>query len=124
MVKDSLSRDLFRLYQLIWKRFTASQMSQAVYETKSVKIAAGKYRFNVSASKLKFDGFMSVYKEPDEENTSNNLMKGIDENSELSLENIEGIQHFTQAPAHYTEATLVRTLEELGIGRPGLLHPQ
>ncbi|MFR1765973.1 MAG: type I DNA topoisomerase [Lachnospira sp.] len=123
MVKDSLSRDLFRLYQLIWKRFTASQMSQAVYETKSVKIAAGKYRFNVSASKLKFDGFMSVYKEPDEENTSNNLMKGIDENSELSLENIEGIQHFTQAPAHYTEATLVRTLEELGIGRPSTYAP-
>ncbi len=123
IVKDSLSRDLFRLYQLIWKRFTASQMSQAVYETKSVKIAAGKYRFNVSASKLKFDGFMSVYKEPDEENTSNNLMKGIDENSELSLENIEGIQHFTQAPAHYTEATLVRTLEELGIGRPSTYAP-
>ena len=94
-----------------------------MYETKSVKIAAGKYRFNVSASKLKFDGFMSVYKEPDEENTSNNLMKGIDENSELSLENIEGIQHFTQAPAHYTEATLVRTLEELGIGRPSTYAP-
>lgn len=123
IVKDSLSRDLFRLYQLIWKRFTASQMSQAVYETKSVKIAAGKYRFNVSASKLKFDGFMSVYKEQDEESTSNNLMKGIDEDSELSLENIEGIQHFTQAPAHYTEATLVRTLEELGIGRPSTYAP-
>ena len=123
MVKDSLSRDLFRLYQLIWKRFTASQMSQAVYETKSVKIAAGKYRFNVSASKLKFDGFMSVYKEPYEENTSKNLMKGIDEKSEISLENIEGIQHFTQAPAHYTEATLVRTLEELGIGRPSTYAP-
>lgn len=123
IVKDSLSRDLFRLYQLIWKRFTASQMSQAVYETKSVKIAAGKYRFNVSASKLKFDGFMSVYKEQDEESTSNNLMKGIDEDSELSLENIEGIQHFTQAPAHYTEATLVRTLEEQGIGRPSTYAP-
>ncbi len=124
IVKESLSREQFRLYQLIWKRFTASRMSAAVYETTSVKIAAGKYRFNVAASKIKFDGFMSVYKDSDEEKEDNNvMMKGLDENSQLSLDELESKQHFTQPPAHYTEASLVKTLEELGIGRPSTYAP-
>ena len=89
VVKESLSRDQFRLYQLIWKRFTASQMSGAVYETTSVKIAAGKYRFNVSASKIIFDGFMSVYKDEDEEKDGNTLVKSINTDSVLSLDNLE-----------------------------------
>ncbi len=122
-IKDSLSRDQFRLYQLIWKRFVASQMSNAVYETTAVKIAAGKYRFNVSASKIKFDGFMSVYKEAEDNEESNSLVKSIDENSVLKLKNINTAQHFTQPPAHYTEASLVKTLEELGIGRPSTYAP-
>lgn len=123
VIKDSLSRDQFRLYQLIWKRFVASQMSPAVYETTAVKIAAGKYRFNVSASKIKFDGFMSVYKDVDDNEESNSLVKSIDENSVLDLKNINTTQHFTQPPAHYTEASLVKTLEELGIGRPSTYAP-
>lgn len=123
VVKDSLSRDQFRLYQLIWKRFIASQMAGAVYETTSVKIKAGDYRFSVSASKIKFEGFMAVYKEADDEEKSNTLAKGLEENSKLSLEEVNGIQHFTQPPAHYTEASLVKTLEELGIGRPSTYAP-
>lgn len=123
IVKESLSRDQFRLYQLIWKRFTASQMSNAVYETTSVKIAAGRYRFNVSASKIKFDGFMSVYKDDDEEKESNTLVKGVSVDSELNLESLDSSQHFTQPPAHYTEASLVKQLEELGIGRPSTYAP-
>ena len=114
---------MFRLYQLVWKRFVASQMSSAVYETTSVKIGAGKYRFNVNASKLKFDGFMSVYKDDTEKEVTNTLAKGIDESSVLSLKDINGMQHFTQPPAHYTEASLVKTLEELGIGRPSTYAP-
>ena len=123
-VKESLSRDQFKLYQLIWKRFTASRMSDAVYETTAVRIKAGEYRFNVSASKLKFDGFMSVYKDEDDDvQTGNKLISGIDENSELKLDNLDKKQHFTQPPAHYTEASLVKTLEELGIGRPSTYAP-
>ena len=123
VVKESLQRDQFRLYQLIWKRFVASQMSPAVYETTSVKIAAGKYRFSVAASKVLFDGFMSVYKNDDDNEETNTLAKGLDENSELSLEDVNGTQHFTQPPAHFTEASLVKALEEQGIGRPSTYAP-
>lgn len=123
IVKESLQRDQFRLYQLIWKRFVASQMAPAVYETTSVKIMAGKYRFSVAASKVMFDGFMSVYKNDDDNEENNTLAKGLDENSELSLENVNGVQHFTQPPAHFTEASLVKALEEQGIGRPSTYAP-
>lgn len=123
MVKESVSRDQFRLYQLIWKRFVASQMSQAEYETTSVKIAAGKYLFSVSASKVLFDGFMSVYKDADEEKENNQMIKGIEQDSNISMLDVEKTQHFTQPPAHYTEASLVKTLEELGIGRPSTYAP-
>ena len=123
-IKESLSRDQFRLYQLIWKRFVASRMAPAKYETTSVKIAAGEYHFGVSASKLAFDGFMSVYVQEDEEKEeSNTLVKSIDKNTELSFQGFESKQHFTQPPAHYTEASLVRALEELGIGRPSTYAP-
>lgn len=123
-LKDSLSRDQFRLYQLIWKRFVASRMKPAKYETTSVKIAAGEYRFNVSASKVVFEGFHSVYVESDEEKADNNvLIKSISEESKLTKEDVETKQHFTQPPAHYTEASLVKTLEELGIGRPSTYAP-
>lgn len=122
-VKESLQRDQFRLYQLIWKRFVASQMAPAVYETTSVRIAAGKYRFSVAASKVVFDGFMSVYKNDDDNEETNTLAKGLDENSVLSLSDINGTQHFTQPPAHFTEASLVKALEEQGIGRPSTYAP-
>lgn len=124
LIKESLSRDQFRLYQLIWKRFVASRMKPAVYETTSVKIAGGEYIFTVSASKLIFDGFMAVYTQEDEEKTQNNLpVKGLDEHTELKLQDFDSQQHFTQPPAHYTEASLVKTLEELGIGRPSTYAP-
>lgn len=124
MVKESLSRDQFRLYQLIWKRFAASRMTPAVYETTNVKIGAGKYRFGVSASKISFEGFMSVYTSEDDEKEENNvLLKSIDEQTKLSLADLDEKQHFTQPPAHYTEASLVKALEELGIGRPSTYSP-
>ena len=124
LVKESLSRDQFRLYQLIWKRFAASRMTPAVYETTNVKIGAGRYRFTVSASKIAFDGFMSVYTSDEDEKAENNvLLKSIDEKTELGLDTLEEKQHFTQPPAHYTEASLVKTLEELGIGRPSTYSP-
>ena len=123
VVKESLSREQFRLYQLIWKRFLASQMSPAVYETTQVKISAGEYILNSSASKLVFDGFLSVYKDDEEKSEDNALINGIDKDTELSLDEVLTEQHFTQPPAHFTEASLVRTLEELGIGRPSTYAP-
>lgn len=124
VVKESLSRDQFRLYQLIWKRFVASRMKPAVYETTAVKIQGGEYLFTVSASKLAFDGFLSVYAQDDEEKSQNNmLVRSIDEQTELQLQSFDSEQHFTQPPAHYTEASLVKTLEELGIGRPSTYAP-
>lgn len=123
-VKESLSRDQFRLYSLVWKRFTASRMSAAKYETTSVKIGAGQYRLQVSASRIAFDGFMSVYmSEEDEKGENNALLKSIDETTKLTLSQVETKQHFTQPPAHYTEAALVKTLEEHGIGRPSTYAP-
>ena len=123
-IKDSLSRDQYRLYQLIWKRFIASRMENARYETTSVKIGAGAYCFHVSASKLVFDGFMTVYvQEEEEEKSGNRIAKGIDTDTQLSLKEFDSRQHFTQPPAHYTEAALVKTLEELGIGRPSTYAP-
>lgn len=123
-LKESLSRDQYRLYQLIWKRFAASRMQQAKYETTSVKIRGGEYYFTVTASKLKFDGFMAVYTQEDEEKTGSQLLvKSLDENTVLDLKGFKEQQHFTQPPAHYTEAALVKTLEELGIGRPSTYAP-
>ena len=123
-IKESLSRDQFRLYQLIWKRFTASCMADARYHTTSVKIDGNGYRFTVSASSVAFEGFMSVYtQEEDEKSAENQLVKAIGKDSELTLKGLEDKQHFTQPPAHFTEAALVKTLEELGIGRPSTYAP-
>ena len=124
MIKESLSRDQFRLYQLIWKRFTASRMSSAVYETTSIQIGAGEFRFHVSASRIAFEGFMSVYtSEEDEKGENNVLLKSLDKDTELKLKELEEKQHFTQPPAHFTEASLVKALEEQGIGRPSTYAP-
>lgn len=123
LIKESLSRDQFRLYQLIWKRFAASRMSSAIYETTSVRLAAGEYRFTSAASKRTFDGFMSVYSDDEEKAEEGALMHGLTKESKLTLKEIEDKQHFTQPPAHYTEAALVKALEELGIGRPSTYAP-
>ena len=123
MIKDSLSRDQFRLYQLIWKRFAASRMAAAKYETTSVKIRAGEYTFTVAASKVAFDGFMCVYTQEDDEKKGNVLSQSLEKGMKLSLKELKPQQHFTQPPAHYTEASLVKTMEELGIGRPSTYAP-
>lgn len=122
-VKESLQRDLFRLYQLIWKRFAASRMQPAVYETTSVKIGAGNYIFTLSASKLVFDGFMSVYIQEDDKEETNILLGKLQQGDVLQLSELVPSQHFTQPPAHYTEASLVKALEEQGIGRPSTYAP-
>ena len=123
-VKESLTRDQFRLYQLIWKRFAASRMQPAKFESTSVKIGAGAYQFSVSTSKIVFEGFRIAYVESDEEKMASNLLvKGLDQDSVLTKEALEEKQHFTQPPAHYTEAALVKTLEDLGIGRPSTYAP-
>jgi DNA topoisomerase-1 len=122
-IKDELPRDLFRLYQLIWKRFVASRMSAAGYETTSVKIQAKEHVFTLSASVRRFDGFMSVYISEEDKEEENSLTGELKKDSELSFVSFDPEQHFTQPPAHYTEASLVRALEELGIGRPSTYAP-
>ena len=123
VLKESLSRDQFRLYQLIWRRFAASRMAPAKYETTSVKIGADQYIFTVSASKIIFDGFMSVYTDEEDQKKGNVLNQSLERGMKLSLKELKPEQHFTQPPAHYTEASLVKTMEELGIGRPSTYAP-
>lgn len=122
-LKDSLSRDQLRLYTLIWKRFMASCMRAAIYKVKSIKISAGDYIFTTSASDVLFQGFMTVYTEADFVKEEKNRISGLNEKSKLKLEKLVPEQHFTQPPAHFTEASLVKTLEELGIGRPSTYAP-
>ena len=122
-LKESLSRDQFRLYQLIWKRFAASRMAAARYETTSVKIKAGEFLFTVAASKVAFDGFMSVYVQDEDNKKSNVLSQSLEKGMKLELLELKPEQHFTQPPAHYTEASLVKALEEQGIGRPSTYAP-
>ena len=122
-VKEFLSRDQFRLYQLIWRRFMASRMAAAKYETTSIKIDAGEHRFTVAASRTVFDGFMNVYTDDEDQIEKNTLSKKLDENSELTLDDFDKKQHFTQPAPHYTEASLVHDLEALGIGRPSTYAP-
>ncbi len=124
LLKDSLSRDQLRLYQLIWKRFVASRMSAAQFETTNVKFKTGKYSFSAASSKISFEGFRTVYIESDEEKEeTNGLLNDMKVGDELVCSDFEKKQHFTQPPAHYTEASLVRALEELGIGRPSTYAP-
>ena len=122
-VKESLTRDQFRLYQLIWKRFVASRMHSAKYDTISVRIMAGKHQFASSGSKLVFPGFLSVYQQDDDKEEPNAVLAKVTKDSVLSLSELLPEQHFTQPPAHFTEASLVKTLEELGIGRPSTYAP-
>lgn len=123
VVKAELPRDLFRLYQLIWKRFTASRMQPAKYHTVSVKIGGGGHIFTVAASQLYFDGFMSVYTQEEEQEAEGCITVDLDKDTPLTHTGFEEKQHFTQPPAHFTEASLVRALEEQGIGRPSTYAP-
>ncbi len=124
-MKSTLGRDQLRLYQLIWKRFVASCMANAVYDTENVRIlASDRYVFTASASKIRFQGFMSVYNDGDEDKDDKNVISSsLSEKSVLKPSELDSRQHFTQPAPHFTEATLVRTLEELGIGRPSTYAP-
>lgn len=122
-VKDSLSRDHFRLYQLIWKRFLASRMAPAKFATTTVKIDSDKYRFTSSASKVVFSGYLSIYQTDEDKIDKKVLSKKLTVGTEVKSGTFEKKQHFTQPPAHFTEASLVKTLEELGIGRPSTYSP-
>ncbi|MBE5944382.1 MAG: type I DNA topoisomerase [Lachnospiraceae bacterium] len=121
-LKDLLPRDLFRLYQLIYNRFLASRMKPAVYEVTTATAVAKEYKFRASSSKVAFDGFLSVYN-PDDEKEEKSKLSNIKQGSILAMNDMMSKQHFTQPPAHYTEALLVKTMEELGIGRPSTYAP-
>ena len=124
-IKESLTKDQFKLYQLIYNRFLASQMSAAIYDTMSVDIEAGEYNFKASGQKLKFKGFMTLYvetKDNEEEEKDTQLPELIEE-EELKTEKIDTKQSFTEPPPRYTEASLVKSLEEKDIGRPSTYSP-
>jgi DNA topoisomerase I len=124
-VKQYLSRDQFRLYKLIWERFLASQMSQATMDTMSVDLQNGNVLFRATGSKIKFPGFMKLYVEgtDDQVDEGNKMLPDLSEGDEVFKKDITPKQHFTQPPPRYTEARLVRTMEELGIGRPSTYAP-
>ncbi|PAF38364.1 DNA topoisomerase I [Terribacillus saccharophilus] len=124
-VKAILSRDQFRLYKLIWERFTASQMAQAVLDTMTVHLVNEGVEFRATGSKVKFKGFMKVYVEGNDDNKSekDRLLPNLEEGMTVKAEEITPNQHFTQPPPRYTEARLVRTMEEQGIGRPSTFAP-
>ena len=122
-VKEQLPRDLLRLYQLIWKRFVASRMAGAVYEIMTTRIEAAGHIFTMAASSRVFDGYMSVYTQEEDQEENNRMNRELSADSVLSLLQFTPKQHFTQPPAHYTEASLVKALEELGIGRPSTYAP-
>ncbi|WP_018750904.1 type I DNA topoisomerase [Paenibacillus sanguinis] len=125
-VKEFTTRDQYRLYKLVWDRFMASQMSSAVLDTMSVDIAAGEATFRAVGSKIRFAGFMKVYVEGNDDGKANEddkFLPPLKTGDKLKKDAIEPKQHFTQPPPRYTEARLVKTLEELGIGRPSTYAP-
>lgn len=124
-IKSFMSRDQFRLYKLVWERFVASQMASAILDTLSVDIAVGDATFRAAGSKVRFQGFMKVYVEGNDDGTTeeDRLLPPLKSGDVLEKQEIEPKQHFTQPPPRYTEARLVRTLEELGIGRPSTYAP-
>ncbi len=123
-IKDSLSADQYKIYKLIWERFISSQMSDALFDVVSVEFNAGNYTFKSSGSTVKFAGFSALYTESkDTEEKKEAKLPELNEGDTPKTENIEKEQHFTQPPARYTEASLIKTLEELGIGRPSTYAP-
>ncbi len=123
-IKAALSRDQYRLYQLIWSRFVASRMQPALYDRQRIRLISDRYEFRTTVQVLNFDGFLKVYK--DEEDKAEQVSKrqlALETDSTVSLDKIDKLQHFTQPPARYTEAALVKTLEENGVGRPSTYAP-
>ena len=122
-IKESLSRDQLRLYQLIWKRFAASRMQDARFDNTTVKIKAGSYSFAASTNVQTFDGFLLIYDAGEEKLEKQNQLEKLTTESRIALQEYLPKQHFTQPPAHFTEAGLVRAMEECGIGRPSTYAP-
>ncbi len=123
-IKSSLTSDQYKLYKLIWERFIASQMENAVFNTSSVDIEANGYIFKASGYSVKFDGFTKLYEETSDNDTEeNNNLPILEEGEALKLKSLQGNQHFTQPPARFTEASLIKALEENGIGRPSTYAP-
>ena len=119
-IENSLSKEQYKLYKLIWERFVATMMSDAIYDSQNVSALIDKYVFKTNGSKLKFDGFMKVYSFSSQEET---ILPELKENADLKVSKIDSKQHFTQPPSRFGEASLVKTLEELGIGRPSTYSP-
>ena len=119
-IKSSLSKDQFKLYNLIWRRFVASQMEDSVFDVLNVECKVGDFIFKATGSKMKFDGYTKIYNFTEREDK---ILPPIEEGDSLNIEEFIPNQHFTQPPARYTEASLVKTLEELGIGRPSTYAP-
>lgn len=124
-LKEFLSRDQYRLYKLVWDRFVASQMSSAILDTMTIDLTAGETLFRANGSKMKFAGFMKVYVESNDDGTTeeDKLLPPLSKGDVLDKQSIDPKQHFTQPPPRYTEARLVRALEEMGIGRPSTYAP-
>ncbi|ERI92898.1 DNA topoisomerase I [Clostridiales bacterium oral taxon 876 str. F0540] len=122
-IKDSLKDEQYKLYSLIWKRFVASQMSSSILNTIIVEVTNGHYQLRASGSSVKFDGFMKIYEYSTDEEEEATYLPELLEGDTLNTKSIEGKQHFTQPPAKYSEASLVKTLEEYGIGRPSTYAP-
>ena len=124
-LKGDLTREQYNLYRLIWSRFLACQMANAVYDSVSVVIGAGAHDFHASSSSLKFSGYTAVYEEgkDEEKEEKESPLPALQEGEVLALRGFARDQHFTQPPAHYTDATLIRDMEEQGIGRPSTYAP-
>lgn len=123
-IKDKLTNDQYKLYKLIWERFAASQMASAIYDTMQVTIDANGHTFKASGSNIKFKGYMSVYVEStDDKEKKTKMLPHIEEKQDVDLKELEEKQHFTQPPARYSDATLIKELEENGIGRPSAYAP-
>ena len=124
-IKESLTNDQYKLYRLIYNRFIASQMAAAIFDTMLVKINANEYNFRANGQTIRFKGFMTLYVETEDNEQKEEFAKipPLTENQELQKENIETKQSFTEPPPRYTEASLVKALEEKGIGRPSTYSP-
>ena len=125
MLKKDLTGEQYRLYRLVWSRFVASQMANAVYDSVAVEIEAAGHSFRASSSSLKFSGYTAVYEEgkDEEKEEKESPLPALREGEPLTLKDFDREQHFTQPPAHYTDATLIRAMEEQGIGRPSTYAP-
>lgn len=123
IAKETLSNDQLKLYTLIWNRFVASQMESAIIDTTSISISNGEYLFKASGFKVRFDGFTKIYATDNEEEDGNAKLPTLNTDEKLIEKSVDGKQHFTQPPARFSEASLVKTLEENGIGRPSTYAP-